>query len=61
MWIWWLPVIVVIVLALRAVMGRPSAGGSDAGPLAEEILKRRLASGEIAEERCRQLLGELRR
>jgi putative membrane protein len=61
MWLWWLLIVVVVVLALRAVMGASSAGGSNAGPSAEEILKRRLASGEIDEERYRQLLGELRR
>lgn len=60
MWIWWLLAIAVIGLVawLLVRSGRsPQAGGESP----EDVLKRRLASGEIDQEEYRRTLEDLRR
>jgi uncharacterized membrane protein len=59
MWIWWLLGIVALIAIVRAV----APGGWQQGPTresAEEILRRRYASGEIDEEEYQRMLRTLR-
>lgn len=63
-WMWLWPVVgLAVVVALVWAMVR--AGGSAAGPRAEEspevILKRRYARGEIRQEEYERALTDLRR
>lgn len=53
-WVWWLFWIVLIGLVAYYGWGRPSArqGGSNETPL--EVLKRRLANGEVTTEEYEQ-------
>lgn len=60
MWLWWIIGIVLIVAIVWALANPTRARDSDTGPTAEEILKRRYASGEIDKDEYQQRLRDLR-
>ena len=61
MWIFWIALIALIVWAFVAITARsrPSAGGGSETPM--DVLKKRLARGEIDAEEYRRLKTELDR
>ncbi len=56
MWIFWILIIVLVVFLLRSATSR---GGNSSEDTAEEILRKRLASGEISEEEFKSRLKVL--
>lgn len=60
MWLWWIIGVALIVVIVWAVVKSLTGRDGDTGPTAEEILKRRYASGEIDKEEYQQRLRDLR-
>lgn len=64
MWLFWLAALVLIVVAIWALLQRAASPGHESRPegrSAEEILKERLARGEIDEDTFRRIRDELRK
>lgn len=57
MWLFWLAVLGLIFLVIKAIMGPGSSQSSGESPL--DILKKRYANGEIDEEEYRRRKTEL--
>jgi len=60
MWLVWIALIVGLVFLVRWTAVSPSGRG-EPRPSAEEILKRRYASGEISKQEYEEKLNDLRR
>ncbi|MEJ2343568.1 MAG: SHOCT domain-containing protein [Gemmatimonadales bacterium] len=64
MWLFWLAALELIFVAIWALLQRGGGSGHESrleGRSAEEILKERLARGEIDEDTFRRLRDELRK